>query len=300
MIQSIYVTKINLFKTKMENDMKQLNPYLRQIFVSNTLVNDDFVKAYDCRFFFVLSGSGELLTEKECFRLSENTLAYYPSGFPYFLKSSANDPLSFVTVNFDFTRSYPTRTETLKPVKLCDFSAELERPTQNEIGEKRFCSAFTLDHAFSLRDDFLSLSAMFREKGEYIEELCSTLLKYIILKIANHFHETSKNSEIVSRVSQYIEANCAESLDNYTIAAHFGYHPYYLSSVFKAHTRRTLHQYALEARLKLGANLLLSTDMPISQIAVECGFKDANHFSVKFKKQYGKPPSNWRQINSMI
>ena len=280
--------------------MKQLNPYLRQVFVSDFLPNKDFVKAYDCRFFFVLSGSGELLTEKERFKLSENTLAYYPSGLAYFLKSSESKPLTFVTVNFDFTRSYPLHEATLRPVGLYDFSVELERPTQSEISEKRFSSAFVLEHAYFLRDDFLSLSKLFREKGAYAEEICSTLLKYIILKISSCFYKERPGNGLVQRVSQYIEANCANKLDNHTIASHFGYHSYYLSSLFKAGTGLTLHQYALASRLTLGANLLLSTNMSISQIAIKCGFQNANHFSVKFKKLYNESPSNWRRLNSTI
>lgn len=280
--------------------MKSLEPYLRYIAVSNYLPNKDFVKAYDCRFFFVLSGKGELRTKKETFTLSENTLAYYPSGTPYLLVSDTESPLLFVSVNFDFTNSYPERQTTLRPVKVCDFSPELERPTHHEISEERFSSPFIVEHAYFLRDDFISLSSLFGKKETYTKELSSTLLKYIILKLANHLSKTNEENKTVKKVIAYIEKSYKERLDNSTVAAHFGYHAYYLSSLFKLHTGKTLHKYITEVRLKFGCDMLLRTDMPISEIAVSCGFQNANHFSVKFKNEYKESPSSWRRLNSII
>ena len=280
--------------------MKKLDPYLRYIAIASYWPNKEFVKAYDCRLFFVLSGKGELRTEVGNFPLSENTLAYYPSGLEYFFSSSVDEPLSFVTVNFDFTRSYPERSTTLRPVKISDFSPALERPTYNELSEDRFGTVFTVDHAFFVRDDLLALASLFRRGELYTDELCSSLLKCIVLKIANHFSSSAKENRTVRRIMDFVDENRAERLDNHTIADRFGYHPYYVSSLFKSNTGMTLHQYVLESRLKHACELLLSADMSIGEIAVACGFQSANHFSVKFKNRYGNPPIDWRRINSVI
>ena len=280
--------------------MKKLDPYLRYIAIASYWPNKEFVKAYDCRFFFVLSGKGELRTEVGNFPLAENTLAYYPSGISYFIYSDTLDPLSFVTVNFDFARSYPERATTLRPVSVRDFSPELERPTYTEITEERFASAFAVEHAFFVRDDLLALASLFRRGELYTDELCASLLKCIILKIANHFSSSSMENKTVRQIIDFINENHSERLDNHTIAARFGYHPYYVSSMFKSNTGKTLHQYVLESRLRYGCELLLNTDMSVGEIALACGFHNANHFSVKFKDRYGESPSDWRRINSAI
>ena len=280
--------------------MNNLDPYLRYIASTGFLPNKEFVMAYDCRFFFVLSGKGVLETENQCFSLTENTLAYYPSGVPYFLKSSTDDPLTFITVNFDFTRSYPERIKTLRPVKICDFVTSEQRSTQNELGDKRFTSSFIMEHAFSLRDDFINLAALFSKNEIYTKELCNALLRYIILKISNHFCASQKEHPLVRRVMDYVEDNYTERLDNIALAAHFGYHPYYLSSLFKSHTGKTLHQHIVDTKLKYACNMLLNTDMPISEISAKCGFINTNHFSVKFKNTYKHSPSEWRKRNSII
>lgn len=280
--------------------MERLNPYLNYIATTSHLPNKTFVRAYDCRFLFVLSGEGELITRNEQFLLSKNTLAYYPAGSDYFLKSSIKDPLSFVTVNFDFTRSYPKRTAPFGPVKPCDYLPKNERPTQTEISLKWFSSVFTIENAFFLRDDFILLSSLFEKEEAYTDEMCATLLKYIILKISNHFCTERQENKIVRQVIDFIEDNYANELDNSIIAVRLGYHPYYLSTLLKIHTGKTLHKYISDARLKYGVNLLLHTAMPISEIALKCGFQNANHFSAKFKKQYGEPPSKWKKLNNLI
>ncbi|MEM9120855.1 MAG: AraC family transcriptional regulator [Cyanobacteria bacterium P01_F01_bin.56] len=49
-------------------------------------------------------------------------------------------------------------------------------------------------------------------------------------------------------------------------------------------------------RLEHGLSLLQSTDMPISEIAFDCGFKTPSHFSDSFKKRFGIKPSEIRKV----
>ncbi len=52
----------------------------------------------------------------------------------------------------------------------------------------------------------------------------------------------------------------------------------------------------LNTRLEKGLSRLQTTDVPISQIALECGFKTPSHFSDSFKKRFGIPPSAIRSV----
>ncbi|MEM8604619.1 MAG: AraC family transcriptional regulator [Cyanobacteria bacterium P01_H01_bin.121] len=49
-------------------------------------------------------------------------------------------------------------------------------------------------------------------------------------------------------------------------------------------------------RLEHGLSLLQSTEMPISAIALNCGFKTPSHFSDSFKKRFGIKPSEIRKL----
>ena len=74
------ITNKNPIITKIGALMKNNTPFLRYIALGNHLPNKSYVRAYDCRFFYVLSGKGTLFTEKGDFELCSDTLCYYPSG----------------------------------------------------------------------------------------------------------------------------------------------------------------------------------------------------------------------------
>ncbi|MEQ8703886.1 MAG: helix-turn-helix transcriptional regulator [Phaeodactylibacter sp.] len=54
-------------------------------------------------------------------------------------------------------------------------------------------------------------------------------------------------------------------------------------------------QWLHNRRLKHAAYLLEHTAYPITQTAMECGFKDLSHFSADFKAAYGCSPSHYRK-----
>ena len=53
-------------------------------------------------------------------------------------------------------------------------------------------------------------------------------------------------------------------------------------------------QILLNTRLEKGLGMLQSTDMSVSSIALECGFKTPSHFSEAFRKRFGLKPRSIR------
>ena len=66
---------------------------------------------------------------------------------------------------------------------------------------------------------------------------------------------------------------------------------------FKSHFGTTPGKWLLEKRLDLAANLLLSSDMTVSEVAYDSGFEDLSHFSKSFKDKFGKSPNIFRKNN---
>ena len=57
----------------------------------------------------------------------------------------------------------------------------------------------------------------------------------------------------------------------------------------------TPHDYIMGRRLKIAAQLLLTGDLTVSEVAYKTGFTDAANFSRSFTRQYGLSPSKYRK-----
>lgn len=55
--------------------------------------------------------------------------------------------------------------------------------------------------------------------------------------------------------------------------------------------------YLMRRRVAYAKLLMLSTEMPLSQIALACGMADQPHFSNVFRRLTGDTPSRWRLDN---
>lgn len=64
---------------------------------------------------------------------------------------------------------------------------------------------------------------------------------------------------------------------------------------FKALTDTTVHHFIRNLRLNKAKSLLLTTDLNVTEVAFETGFKNLSHFSRIFMKKFGSSPSQYRQ-----
>ncbi len=66
---------------------------------------------------------------------------------------------------------------------------------------------------------------------------------------------------------------------------------------FRMATGLSPMEYILSLRLDNASKLLLSTELPLSEIARECGFYDANYLVKAFSRHYGVTPGKFRLGN---
>ncbi|MBO9606175.1 MAG: helix-turn-helix domain-containing protein [Paenibacillaceae bacterium] len=74
----------------------------------------------------------------------------------------------------------------------------------------------------------------------------------------------------------------------------------YLCRVFKRHLGMTPVQYVNGLRLSYAEKLLLTTDMEIVDVCLECGFDNMGHFYDLFKRHYRLPPHAFRQNRRLL
>jgi PAS domain S-box-containing protein len=64
---------------------------------------------------------------------------------------------------------------------------------------------------------------------------------------------------------------------------------------FKKKFQTTPRKYITNVRINAACELLVSSDLPICEIALETGFYDQSHFTNQFVRHKGMPPSHYRR-----
>jgi AraC family transcriptional regulator len=90
----------------------------------------------------------------------------------------------------------------------------------------------------------------------------------------------------------------AEELRIRQIANSVGVHPTHLARVFRSFLGCMPGDLLRGRRLEKAAELLLSTDSSIAEIALESGYSDQAQFTKAFRLMYGTPPRSYRRLSA--
>ena len=83
------------------------------------------------------------------------------------------------------------------------------------------------------------------------------------------------------------------SLDDLAEVA--GMNPKYFCRVFRSLTNHSPVDYLNFYRIEQAANLLDSTDLPVTEVGNQCGFWESSYFTKVFRKYKGVTPARYRQ-----
>ena len=97
------------------------------------------------------------------------------------------------------------------------------------------------------------------------------------------------------RVLEHIESNLATSMRNRELAALVEYSEFHFNVAFRNSLGTSPHEFLIRRRIERAQQLMLSTDMPLCDIAAECGLADQAHLSRLFRKVVGETPAAWRR-----
>lgn len=180
----------------------------------------------------------------------------------------------------------------------------------NTVNESMKNKQFKINNCFKIIDDLI-----IREIGSIFRNLCSlgldteklylenlaNLLAVHLLK--NHLSYDLKDFHNAPRLSikkfnlivEYIEANLSEKITLTDLAKVVNLGKFYFSHSFKNHTNMTPYDYVLQLRVKQAKRLLKSSDLPICDVALECGFGNQSHLAKHFRQKLGITPMNYRK-----
>jgi len=99
----------------------------------------------------------------------------------------------------------------------------------------------------------------------------------------------------VSRVKAHIEANLDSALRVHDIARIAKLGPSGFCRAFKSSFGERPHAYVSRRKVARAQEMMLTTEEPLSQIALACGYWDQAHFSRVFRRVVGRSPNEWRR-----
>ncbi|WP_160724415.1 response regulator transcription factor [Bacillus sp. USDA818B3_A] len=129
------------------------------------------------------------------------------------------------------------------------------------------------------------------------QERAGMMEKVVDTKLVDVSAQNPSNRSPIREALDYINNNLKNELTQKEVADHVHLNPSYLSVLFKDHVKLTFSEYVTRRRIQRAKELLMSTSLPIADIAEESGYKTAKYFIKIFKEMEGETPSAYRKNN---
>ncbi|MNP92730.1 Bifunctional transcriptional activator/DNA repair enzyme AdaA [compost metagenome] len=122
----------------------------------------------------------------------------------------------------------------------------------------------------------------------------STDISFVNNEAYTPIHDRAKNDRL-SDVFEYVKINFKQDISLIEIAKIANLTPTSFCRMFKSKTQKHFVEYLNEIRVSNACKFLIETDMGMSEIAYECGYKTASNFNKLFKKLTGTTPKEYRK-----
>lgn len=216
-----------------------------------------------CELIVVAKGAEKVLIRDHTLICEAGSVLFYPPGWVHEERQHGPDILEFFCVEFEWKECPSTM-----PILVKDRQGRL-------LDLARWLESENFTHYAG--------DAAFRQW--VLRLLVAELLRLIV----------SPSQEVVERVRQFVNDHLQESLVLDDLADHCDINKFHLVRLFRKLTGLTPMEYVRLVRLDTARHLLLSTDLPLKEIAPRVGFADEYHLSRLFKSRYGRGAREMRR-----
>jgi AraC family transcriptional regulator len=99
-------------------------------------------------------------------------------------------------------------------------------------------------------------------------------------------------------VTTHIDANLEVTITTEALATVARLSLSHFMRAFRVSFGASPHRYIVRRRLERAQGLMLTTNAPLGQIALDCGLADQSHFARLFHKSVGETPGAWRRARA--
>lgn len=167
--------------------------------------------------------------------------------------------------------------------------------SKSMLNQRNIIETGNLEASYNLCQKILDTGL---RKPRFSQDLCCHYLSILLLETNDFDAEgnaiASQSMRTYQMCKAYINNNFSHIQTPSAAAAYCNIDVRYMSSLFKKYAHITPSQYIMGLKLNKAANLLLTTNATIRDIAEQVGFSDPYHFSKTFKKFHGRSPNHYR------
>lgn len=140
--------------------------------------------------------------------------------------------------------------------------------------------------------DYILKPVNYEEFGDVIDNLKVALYQQQSLAASA---EEAKEERVIFSITRYIQQHLSEDISLRYLAEQFHMNPQYISQLFKNEIGVNFLAYLTSIRMEKAKSLLLTTAIPVTEIAEAVGFHDYRVFSKTFKKVEKMTPTQYRK-----
>lgn len=137
--------------------------------------------------------------------------------------------------------------------------------------------------------------ALLRSFIEVMDELLQTTDRHWLNDAMVPAAYASRGQQRIVRLMQYIRENFRKEISVESAASVAGLQLHAFCRYFKALTHRTFSDFLNEMRVGHACQLLQQSDLPITQVAYECGYTNISYFNRSFRRIKNATPKAYRQ-----
>lgn len=144
----------------------------------------------------------------------------------------------------------------------------------------------------TLRNDFIAQINDSQSMQALFDSTCTALLNAV------HLFKEKRLNPLVLEANHYIAQHYSEKIRLKDIAAALHINSSYFSRIYKAYTDETVIGYINQYRIRKAKELMMTSNLSITDIATMIGFDDPSYFSPVFVRYTGFLPMQYRNAQS--
>ena len=282
-----------------------INPDVKGIYLTN--VKSDILKKevkyfHSERIMLFLKGHGMFDFSGNIIQTSPGCALYIPSMAEYTTEFTDDQLILQICFDYIHFRDDVFPDKRFRAIPSSDEKKTLHHGERVLIDDSQILSKpFASDNISDIQlraEDFIS---EYREKRIGYSLRIKGMLLDLLITMQRSFESSYTQEKITAaNIISYINEHCESRLDRSILSEVFHYHPNHLNRIMMQATGMSLCRYITEAKLHRAEALLINTDLPITQIAMQLAFYDSSHFAEVFHKNKGVTPGQYRQMSRKL